>query len=864
MKRLVPRGRPWMFIALAIVASGAAAALVAAELRASAGDAPGARRLRLAALALLGLSIGLSLLPLRWGWIALLLVAAHGAAGFILRTTDAGAAAAPQGPMPAAPAAAHNHPKPAGDFFKIAWGGACGAVAAAYIGAAVGIAYLLTLDRFVSTWLPSLTGRAGMLASIIGIFFQFAAAGAVVGAVAGWRRPRLRSHEIAGALAAMIAAFFLIHGMSTFLIEVPGFQEARLLGAADPALLVAKLVLWLMRMAATILAGLAGIALAGRAPDAPSPRLAAAALAALGLAPWTIGLYAGRMSYDAMLGGMLLERSGRPETARRLYALGLAQHPEGEASSYLQFRLAMVHRRLGRDDESKETLRRLVTRHDQRRNLVGLAEQYLDAWDRAPKGARRVVLPGVETTTEFKAAYCVPNSLSLVMRYWGVDDSPKEIGRRITMVDYGTDIEDAMWYVRDRGLRHFLLPLSSVDDIKRLIDDGMPALIYIPQHVLAVIGYDEALDSLVAYDVATEEIWVDHPVSELLPQWKGEKAVISLVMPEERFQRLSPERRAQLESGTRAHLHYLLHHSLHASVSERDQRLALAHLKAAMSADPAQFYVAAHIFARDAWGETPRRALAAAYPLAKLARAGLAFMRRDFDDDETLREISVSALDLGLRLEVTNFLEQRRRDGTLAEHDELVQMLGALELEAGRAKEAASILGRQSYGDGAWLLARALEQQGGALAAADQYRRLLGAGSTASEYADEEEEGESTPFSRRRRAAPAFPVEKGHGLRRAALERLRSLHGRAATEADLKAAAAYADSFPWDADGQAYYAEIAAERLAAGGAPVQERRASLRRLRLAATLASAVDPDGDAGRRARAAVARAGADSSAR
>jgi hypothetical protein len=853
-----------MFIALALAASGAAAALLAAELRAGANDAAGARRLRIAALALLMLSAAISILPLRWGWIALLLILAHGMAGFVLRTTTArsleaartedAAAAPPQ----SVPAHAPSHAKPGGDFFKMAWGGAAGALTAAYVGAAAGIAYLLVLDRFVSTWLPSLSGRAGMLGSLLALFAQFALAGAVVGTIAGWRRPRLRSHEIAGALAAMIAAFFVAHAVCTFLIEVPGFQEMRLLGAADPALILTSIALWLLRMGGTILAGLIGIALAGRAPDAPALRIAAAGLAALAMTPGTIGLYTGRLSYDAMLGGMLLERVGRPEAARRLYALGLAQHSEGEASSYLQFRLAMVHRRLGHDEEAKEALRRLVTRHDKRRQLVGLAEQYLDAWDRAPKGARRVVLPGVEGSTEFKAAYCVPNSLSLVMRYWGVDDSAKAIGQAITMVDFGTGIEDAVWYARDRGLRHFLLPMSSVDDIKGLIDEGMPALIYIPQHVLAVIGYDEAFDSLVAYDVATEEIWVDHPISELLPQWKGEKAVISLVMPEERFQRLSSARKNRLESGTRAYLHYLLHHSLHFSDVDRDQRLALAHLKAAMAADPSQFYVAAHIFSRDAWGEAPRRELAAGFPLPKLMLDAFAFMRRDFDDDETMREISISALDLGQRREVTDFLEQRRRDGTLSEHDGLIETLGAIELEAGRAKEAASTLGTQHYGIGAWLLARALEQQGGVLAAADQYRRVLWGSSNDLD----DEETEHRAFGHRRSGEP--PVEKDHALRRAALERLRTLGGRKATDADLKAAAAYSGSFPWDAEGQAYYAELAAERLGATGTPAHEKRASLRRLRLAAMLASAVDPDGEAGRRARAAAQKAGADLGAR
>src|SRR5262249_28039241 len=154
--------------------------------------------------------------------------------------------------------------------------------------------------------------------------------------------------------------------------------------------------------------------------------------------------------------------------------------------------------------------------------LLTRAQQLLDGLEHGAPDGRRLVIDGISARTEFKGAYCVPNSLALVLGYWGVPVTSKAIGAEITALDQGTTAADALWYVHRQGLDPWIVPLAATSELPRLLDQGLPLLLYLPQHMLAAVGYDDAMNSLVTYDVAEADIWVDHPLEELVPQWKKE------------------------------------------------------------------------------------------------------------------------------------------------------------------------------------------------------------------------------------------------------------------------------------------------------------------------------------------------------
>src|SRR5207249_2989072 len=200
-------------------------------------------------------------------------------------------------------------------------------------------------------------------------------------------------------------------------------------------------------------------------------------------------------------------------------------------------------------------------------------------------------------------------------------------------------------YVQGKGLTEWIKPLAELADIKRFVDQQVPVLVYIPQHVLAVVGYDEALNSLVTYDVAESDIWVDHPVEELIPEWKREFAILGVILPPERFAALPEAERRDFERWTRAYVHHDLHYPYHHSADAADQERALAHLEAAVDLAPEFFFDLAHILVRPRW-DRERERLARGHDLAAVARRGLEFTRHQFDNDEALRELAELGLDV--------------------------------------------------------------------------------------------------------------------------------------------------------------------------------------------------------------------------
>src|SRR5439155_756063 len=246
---------------------------------------------------------------------------------------------------------------------------------------------------------------------------------------------------------------------------------------------------------------------------------------------------------------------------------------------------------------------------------------------------------------------------------------------------------DGLRYVQGKGLTEWIKPLAELADIKRFVDQQVPVLVYIPQHVLAVVGYDEALNSLVTYDVAESDIWVDHPVEELIPQWKREFAILGVVLPPERFAALPEAERRDFERWTRAYVHHDLHYPYHHSTDAPDQERALAHLEAAVDLAPEFFFDLAHILVRPRWARERER-LARGHDLAAVARRGLEFTRHQFDNDEALRELAELGLEVGEYDVVHEFLARRAKEGTLEEHGELVALLGLLEYRQGNARLA--------------------------------------------------------------------------------------------------------------------------------------------------------------------------------
>ena len=131
--------------------------------------------------------------------------------------------------------------------------------------------------------------------------------------------------------------------------------------------------------------------------------------------------------------------------------------------------------------------------------------------------------------------------------------------RPITGLGTGTYVVDQSWYAQQHDFRHQFLPLAGLEDIKTCIDSGFPVLVYVPSHVFAIVGYDEALETLVTYDVATQDLWVEYLQSDFIKAWKKQATTLVLAYPEDKTALLPASIRERLQNGSDSYLHFQLH-----------------------------------------------------------------------------------------------------------------------------------------------------------------------------------------------------------------------------------------------------------------------------------------------------------------
>jgi tetratricopeptide (TPR) repeat protein len=258
-------------------------------------------------------------------------------------------------------------------------------------------------------------------------------------------------------------------------------------------------------------------------------RLAGAVLL-LGAATLNLAVLVGANSRVAFVTARILERSGRVPAALSWYGRTLEADSDPALASYLQHRIGLLHYKLGDLERARSAFRLLTTTRNANSELVAEGRYYLQRLSEG-RPERRRVLPGVEVPTEMRDAYCAPNTLALAFRFLGRPVSVSELGEKVTLLGLGTPGSDIRFLADEYGFDHLLVPFATLDDVRWLIDRGIPALLYRPGHVLSVFGYDDRLGTAVAFDTSRWDIWVDRPYPDLEAEWGGDHFLLGVILP---------------------------------------------------------------------------------------------------------------------------------------------------------------------------------------------------------------------------------------------------------------------------------------------------------------------------------------------
>lgn len=453
-----------------------------------------------------------------------------------------------------------NHPRPpgrSGGYRQIITGMVGGAMVSLLFGMVGMVVYFLLVDRIFSTLMP-VTFEDGFAAYKVftGVLFLILS-GAMAGGFIGRAKSGIAPGQIIFFGFGLVWAYLTWSFALEIFIAVPGFQAGAATGSGwqsliSPTLLSHALVgfWWPVFLLFYMFTPRTGLKKFGRAAQLVGINLAA------GL---TLSICSGYSADMFLAMGRYLEREALTGKAMKFYEIGLKKQPQPWIASYLQYRVALANHRLGAREKAIHGFRKVVAKYTANNKLVTKANRFLDNLERSAD-KKRVVLAGVDTRTEYKGGYCVPNSLALAMRYWGADDTARRIGQQITGIGSGTFIVNQSWYAEQAGFRHDFLPMASLEDIKQCIDAGFPVLVYVPAHAFAIVGYDEALETFMTYDVATYDVWVEYIQKDFVKAWKKQSTTLVLVYPPEKETLIPEQIRGRLKKLSDNYLHYQLHY----------------------------------------------------------------------------------------------------------------------------------------------------------------------------------------------------------------------------------------------------------------------------------------------------------------
>ncbi|HWM91896.1 MAG TPA: hypothetical protein VN493_14110 [Thermoanaerobaculia bacterium] len=297
----------------------------------------------------------------------------------------------------------------------------------------------------------------------------------------------------------------------------------------------------------------------------------------LAAAAVNLAVLVGANSRVAFVTARILERSGRVPAALSWYGRALEADSDPALASYLQHRIGLLHYKLGDLERARAAFRLLTTTRDANAELVGEGRYYLERLA-SMRPERRKVLPGVELPTEMRDAYCAPNTLALAFRFLGRPVNVSELGDKVTLLGVGTSGSDIRFLADEYGFEHHLVPFATLDDVRWLVDRGLPALLYRPGHVLAVFGYDDRLGTAVAFDTSRWDIWVDRPYPDLEREWGEWHFLLGVVLPREDSSPAVAQARQRFAGPrSRAAWHWWL---------SRESGFDPGHLRQAILADP--------------------------------------------------------------------------------------------------------------------------------------------------------------------------------------------------------------------------------------------------------------------------------------
>jgi len=153
-------------------------------------------------------------------------------------------------------------------------------------------------------------------------------------------------------------------------------------------------------------------------------------------------------------------------------------------------------------------------------------------------------LPVVEEDEE---NICLPLVITVVSKYWGVDlpfPEAKEISKKYPNMK-GSIMIEGIELAERHGLTSLILS-SSIKELKKIIDTGIPPIVILPgiqdtvQHASVISGYDETERTIIHYFPQPDTVGVI-PEKKFDQQWSEDGRLMLLIAPSDILSKIHPE-----------------------------------------------------------------------------------------------------------------------------------------------------------------------------------------------------------------------------------------------------------------------------------------------------------------------------------
>ena len=130
---------------------------------------------------------------------------------------------------------------------------------------------------------------------------------------------------------------------------------------------------------------------------------------------------------------------------------------------------------------------------------------------------------------------CLATCVSMVLKYWGLDVSPKAIADRIPVYRDGVTGQDLQHVVERSGFRGFLIQ-PPFEDLLEHLRKGRPTVVSLPsrgdsRHAVVLTGFDDRTRSLLLIDPASgKKRSLDYATFQR--KWETAKRWTFLIVPQ--------------------------------------------------------------------------------------------------------------------------------------------------------------------------------------------------------------------------------------------------------------------------------------------------------------------------------------------